>query len=242
MATDLSTDPRLDALLATTTRTSPPPGMPFEIVEEDVLGERLKVFRNRSHSIRDVLLGADARTATATATCSATAPASTSTSWSTRSRRSRARLRERHGIGPGDRVAVCAANCREWLLTFWAVASLDAVLVAMNGWWTGAEMRNALELTDPKLLVMDEKRHARLDGDPGRSPAARHRARLRRAGRRPRRRRCPTRRSPRTTRSSSSSPAGPPAGRRPRCSRTAPSSPTSWSSRSSPPAAWRWPA
>ncbi len=37
----------------------------------------------------------------------------------------------------------------------------------MNGWWTGAEMRNALELTDPKLLVMDEKRRARLDGDPG---------------------------------------------------------------------------
>ena len=82
-------------------------------------------------------------------------------------------LRDRHGIGPGDRVAVCAANCREWLMTFWAVASLDAVLVAMNGWWTGAEMRNALDLTDPKLLVMDEKRRARLDGDPGAPAAAR---------------------------------------------------------------------
>ena len=64
-------------------------------------------------------------------------------------------------------MAVCAANCREWLLTFWAVASLDAVLVAMNGWWTGTEMRTALELTEPKLLVMDEKRRARLNGDPG---------------------------------------------------------------------------
>ncbi len=36
----------------------------------------------------------------------------------------------------------------------------------MNGWWTGAEMRNALELTDPKLLIMDEKRRTRLDVDP----------------------------------------------------------------------------
>ena len=89
-------------------------------------------------------------------------------------------LRDRHGIGAGDRVAVCAANCREWLMTFWAVAALDAVLVAMNGWWTGAEMRNALDLTDPKLLVMDEKRRARLDGDPG-VPRADHRTRLRRA-------------------------------------------------------------
>jgi acyl-CoA synthetase (AMP-forming)/AMP-acid ligase II len=61
---------------------------------------------------------------------------------------------------------VCAANSREWLLTFWAVAGLNAVLVAMNGWWTGPEMRNALELTDPTVVVMDEKRHARLDREP----------------------------------------------------------------------------
>ncbi len=164
MATELASDPRLDALLTTTTRITGT-GMPFEIVEEDVLGERLKVFRNRARSIRDVLLGAaryDDRDCyvfgdgsrirfdelvqqVASLACA---------------------LRDRHGIGPGDRVAVCAANCREWLLTFWAVASLDALLVAMNGWWTGAEMRNALELTDPKLIVMDEKRHARLDDAP----------------------------------------------------------------------------
>ena len=72
-------------------------------------------------------------------------------------------LRDRHGVGDGDRVAICAANCPEWLLTFWAVASLDAVLVAMNGWWTGTEMRNALELTCPTLVIMDEKRRARLE-------------------------------------------------------------------------------
>jgi long-chain acyl-CoA synthetase len=165
MSTELSKDPRLEALVAATEQLTGA-GMPFEMVEEDVLGEQLRVFRNRSHSMRDVLLGAgrfDDRDCyvfgdgtrihfdelvpqVASLACA---------------------LRDAHGIGPGDRVAVCAANCREWLLTFWAVASLDAVLVAMNGWWTGAEMRNALELTDPKVLVMDEKRHARLDGDPG---------------------------------------------------------------------------
>ncbi len=165
MATDLADDPRLTALLDTTVRITGP-GMPFEIVQEDVLGERLPVFANRPHSMREILRGADrfgdrdcyvfgdgyrlpfdrlipqvASLATA--------------------------LRDRHGIGAGDRVAVCAANCREWLMTFWAVAALDAVLVAMNGWWTGAEMRTALDLTEPKLLVMDEKRRERLDGDPG---------------------------------------------------------------------------
>jgi acyl-CoA synthetase (AMP-forming)/AMP-acid ligase II len=75
-------------------------------------------------------------------------------------------LRSRYGIGPGDRVAICAANGPAWLQLFWAVASLDAVLVAMNGWWTGVEMRNALDLAEPRLVVMDEKRRARLDRDP----------------------------------------------------------------------------
>ncbi len=105
--------------------------------------------------------------ATATATCSATATACRFDQLIPQVASLATALRDRHGIGAGDRVAVCAANCREWLMTFWAVAALDAVLVAMNGWWTGAEMRNALDLTDPKLLVMDEKRRERLDGDPG---------------------------------------------------------------------------
>jgi acyl-CoA synthetase (AMP-forming)/AMP-acid ligase II len=161
----LSDDPRLVALRDTTSRITGP-GMPFEIVEEDVLGERLPVYANRAHSMREILVGAERF---GDGDCYVFGDgyrlpfdqlvpqvASLATA-----------LRDRHGIGAGDRVAVCAANCREWLMTFWAVAALDAVLVAMNGWWTGAEMRNALELTDPKLLVMDEKRRARLDGDPG---------------------------------------------------------------------------
>jgi len=54
----LSDDPRLVALLDTTARITGP-GMPFEIVEEDVLGERLPVFANRPRSMREILLGAD---------------------------------------------------------------------------------------------------------------------------------------------------------------------------------------
>jgi long-chain acyl-CoA synthetase len=164
MTAELSDDPRLEALLAATERLTGR-GMPFEVVEENVLGERLRVFRNRAHSIREVLLDADRH---GDRDCYVFSDSS------------RIRfdelgkqvaslacvLRDRYGIGPGDRVAVCAANCREWLLTFWAVGSVNAVLVAMNGWWTGAEMRNALDLTDPKLIVMDEKRHDRLDREP----------------------------------------------------------------------------
>jgi long-chain acyl-CoA synthetase len=161
---DFSDDPRLTALGAATERLTQP-GTPFAVDEETVLGERMRVFAHRPRSLRAVLEGGsrhgdrdayvfdDGRRIR----FSDLVPQVASLAGV---------LRDRHGIGPGDRVAICAANCPEWILLLWAVASLDAVLVAMNGWWTGAEMDTALALTDPKLLVMDERRRARLDGEP----------------------------------------------------------------------------
>ena len=143
------------------------PGQPYEMTEETVLGERVAVLCRRPRSLRQVLV--DGCAAYGEADCYVFddgeritfaqlegVVASVATS-----------LRDRYGIGPGDRVAICAANCPEWLLTFWAVASLNAVVVAMNGWWTETEMRNAIALTEPSVLLMDEKRRARLEGDVG---------------------------------------------------------------------------
>ena len=76
-------------------------------------------------------------------------------------------LAERFGVGPGDRVAILAANSPEWIQSFWAITSLGAVAVAMNGWWTEDEIRYGLELTNPTLLLADAKRAARLGDDPG---------------------------------------------------------------------------
>ena len=167
MVSPIAEDPRfaqmLEADIALTQE-----GSPFEVVEEDVLGERMLVFAHRPRSMRDVLVSSaetfsgrdlyvfsDGRRITFAGIVGEVAQVAVG-------------LRERFGVGNGDRVAVCAANSPEWLLTFWACAALDAVVVAMNGWWTESEMRNALDLTSPKLLVMDEKRHARLEGaDPG---------------------------------------------------------------------------
>jgi len=76
-------------------------------------------------------------------------------------------LAERYGIGHGDRVAILAANTPEWIQSFWAITSLGAIAVAMNGWWTEDEIRYGLELTTPKLLLADAKRAERITGDPG---------------------------------------------------------------------------
>jgi long-chain acyl-CoA synthetase len=78
-----------------------------------------------------------------------------------------AALRERYDVGPGNRVAILGANSPEWIQTFWATVSHGAIAVAMNGWWTADEIRYGLELTTPKVLIVDQRRLERLDGDPG---------------------------------------------------------------------------
>jgi acyl-CoA synthetase (AMP-forming)/AMP-acid ligase II len=142
------------------------PGGPFATAAEPVLGERMTVFTNRTRSLRayveqsltfgdaEYLVFGDRRI---TFTEHARAVASVAKVF-----------HERYGIGKGDRVAILAANCPEWIVAFWATVSLGAIAVAINGWWTGAEIGYALEDSEPKLLVADRKRLARLGGeDPG---------------------------------------------------------------------------
>jgi steroid-24-oyl-CoA synthetase len=142
------------------------PGAPFELAVEDVLGERLGVFRNRARSLRELLarsaafgereyivyegrrLGFDAHLRAVASTARA--------------------LEERYGVGPGDRVALLAANCPEWVIAFWAATSLGAVAVGLNGWWAGDEVLYGLSDAEPRVLIGDRRRLERIAGtDPG---------------------------------------------------------------------------
>ena len=138
-------------------------GSPFEVRPEHVGGEAMLVYANRPRSLGEVLAAA---TKHGDRDCfifdDGTRLSFAEVVRDTR--RVAAGLADR-GIGRGDRVAICAPNRLEWLLTFWAATSMGAVVVAMNGWWTGTEMTNALELTEPKLLIGDQKRIERLPAD-----------------------------------------------------------------------------
>ncbi len=138
------------------------PGGPFEIVQEDVLGERMGVFKNRKRSLRELLADSAAHAdkeyvvhgdrrityAEHLALVGSVAAA----------------LRQQYGIRPGDRVAILAENHPEWILTFWATVAAGGVVAALNGWWTPDEILYGLENSEPKLLVGDRKRLARVEG------------------------------------------------------------------------------
>ena len=66
------------------------------------------------------------------------------------------------GITRGTRVAVSMRNYPEWVVCYWATVSLGAALVGMNAWWTPSEMEYALNDSNPRVLVVDGERLARL--------------------------------------------------------------------------------
>jgi len=73
------------------------------------------------------------------------------------------------GIAKGDRVAIAMRNCPAWILTYMAALKAGAVATLVNGWWQAEEMRHALELTEPALILADGPRGARIAAacDPG---------------------------------------------------------------------------
>jgi acyl-CoA synthetase (AMP-forming)/AMP-acid ligase II len=149
---------RPDEILARLTA----PGAPFEIVEEELLGERMPVFRNRRRSLREILA---ASAALGDRDYVVHGERRISYAEHLRLVASTARaLRDLYGVRPGDRVAILAANCPEWIVAFWASTSLGASVAALNGWWTADEILYGVENSDPRLLIGDSKRLARVAG------------------------------------------------------------------------------
>jgi long-chain acyl-CoA synthetase len=69
----------------------------------------------------------------------------------------------RLGIGKGDRVAIAMANLPEWPVAFFAIASLGALAVPLNAWWTGAELEYGLADSGARLLIADASRWQRIE-------------------------------------------------------------------------------
>jgi len=65
-------------------------------------------------------------------------------------------------IGKGDRVAIAMRNCPSWIVAYMAALKAGAIATLVNGWWQAEEMRHALELTEPALILCDAPRGERI--------------------------------------------------------------------------------
>ena len=135
-------------------------GEPFEIVEVEVRGQPMRVFRNAPPSLRAIwdlsaahgdkpyLVLADDRYTFAEAHDVVAALA--------------VHLADQ-GVTQGDRVALAMRNLPEWALSFWAAAALGAVVVPLNAWWTGPELAYGLADSGARALLADPERLERIE-------------------------------------------------------------------------------
>lgn len=132
---------------------------PFELAHDDTAGYPARVYRNAPASMRELLLATRAH---------GDKPfliyeghALSFAEHFGRTAALAAYLREL-GVGKGDRVAIGMRNYPEWSLAFWACQAIGAIAVALNAWWTTAELAYALEDSTPRALIVDGERLERL--------------------------------------------------------------------------------
>ena len=137
------------------------PGAPFEIADAEVLGQRTKIFVNLPPTLRalfdmirerpadDVfIVFEDERWTNADVLASIDQIATV--------------LVERYGVSKGDRVAIDMRNFPEWITAFGAAASVGAIAVSVNAWWTGPEIEFGLVDAGAKVLITDRERVDRI--------------------------------------------------------------------------------
>lgn len=150
------------AAVTETVRRLTGPGGAFELVEEEVLGSRMRVFAHRGTSLAEVVAGSVRH---GERDYIVTEHERISFAEHTRRVASLARvLHDEYGVRKGDRVAVLAANAPGWIVSFWATVSLGAVSVGYNSWWSAREIEYAIGHTRPKVVIADAERAGFVDG------------------------------------------------------------------------------
>jgi len=69
-----------------------------------------------------------------------------------------------HGLAKGDRVGIAARNSANWIVAYMGVLMAGGCATLLNGWWTGEELAYGINLCECSLVLADEPRAARLEG------------------------------------------------------------------------------
>lgn len=66
------------------------------------------------------------------------------------------------GVRRGDRVAIAMRNYPEWIIAYFAATSIGAVAVGLNAWWTSEELDYGLRDCGARIVIADAERLGRL--------------------------------------------------------------------------------
>ncbi|MFV0476576.1 MAG: class I adenylate-forming enzyme family protein [Parahaliea sp.] len=143
------------------------PGQTFEIHTLDIFGAPMRCYKNVPPSLREIWL---ASTAHGDADYLIFDDERYSYRQAAGMVASIANWLQQQGVKPGDRVAIAMRNYPEWMLGYWAITAIGAVVVGINAWWSAPELAYALEDASPRVIIADRERLQRLDEVRGQFP------------------------------------------------------------------------
>ena len=131
------------------------PGGAYELVETDVNGVRLPIFKNAPVHLREYYQAA-LEWADETFYVYEDERYTFADAWQQAERVAGA-LRDL-GVKPGDTVGIAMRNYPEWVWAYMGITALGAVVVAMNAWWSGEEMIFGIHDSGLKTIFVDRER------------------------------------------------------------------------------------
>jgi steroid-24-oyl-CoA synthetase len=136
------------------------PGQMFEMEERDIRGVPTRTWKHAPASLRTVL---DMSLAHGDATFLVYEDERTTFAEHYRIACTLShRLRDQFGVEQGDRVSIIMRNIPEWIMAFWGSALAGAIVVPLNAWWSGEELRYGLEDSGSKVAFVDTERAERI--------------------------------------------------------------------------------
>lgn len=135
-------------------------GGPYEIIEADVLGVTMNVFKNCPPSLRELFASMRLRAdqpfivyEDETYTFGRVVELADALG---------SLLVDRYGVAKGDRVSIAMRNYPEWIISFIAITSIGAISVSMNALWTADELDYAVADSGSKMVIADQARIERM--------------------------------------------------------------------------------
>src|SRR5665213_3156687 len=136
------------------------PGMPFEMDEVVIRGNKTRVWKNIPPTLRELLVAAR----TAYGTREFVIYENDRTTYDTFYRAATAIAAElqKQGVKKGDRVAIVMRNIPEWPVIFYGAQIIGAIVTPLNAWWTGPELEYGLVDSGTKIAFVDAERLERI--------------------------------------------------------------------------------
>ncbi|MBW8784866.1 MAG: acyl--CoA ligase [Novosphingobium sp.] len=136
------------------------PGEPLECETTVRFGRKLPAFRQAPASLPALFDDSCAKHGSAEFLVDGPVRLTFAETWAL-ARRVAGTLRAR-GIGEGERVGIAGRNSANWIIAYMAVLMAGACATLLNGWWTGEELCEGLNLVGCGLVLADPERAVRI--------------------------------------------------------------------------------